>query len=72
MKPVRSESFLAHLVYQPKSLMQSFFVSRASLASASLLAFVSSLALVSSVHTSPGHSFKHSNFIFGAHMHLCP
>ena len=51
--------FLAHLVYQPKSLMQSCFVRRASSASFS-------------VHTSPSHRFKHRNFIFGIHVHICP
>ena len=56
--------FLAHLVYQPKSLIQSCFVHRAS-----SLSLASSLAL--SVHTSPSHGVRRANFIFGTHMHLC-
>ena len=44
-----SKTLLAHLVYQPKSLIQSCFVRRALLSLASMLA----LMLVLSVHTSP-------------------
>ena len=51
-------NFLAHLVYQPKNLLQSCFVHRASLGSA----FVS-------VHTPPSHRIKHTNFIFGTDMY---
>ena len=46
--------FLAHLVYQPKSLIQSCFVHRAS--------------VTVSVHTSPCHRVRHRNFIFSIHM----
>ena len=57
-------SFLAHLVYQPESLIQLCFVRRHRWhrpASASL-----------SVHTSPWHMVRHRNFILGTHMHICP
>ena len=54
---------LAHLVYQPKSLIQSCLVHRASSLASSLLA--------SSVHTSPSHRFKYRSFLFGTDMHLC-
>ena len=54
--------FLAHLVYQPKSLIQSCFV-HCRLASALAPA---------SVHTSPWHMVRHRNFILGTHMHICP
>ena len=53
-------TFWAHLVYQPKGLVQSYLVRRAS----------SSLELP--VYTFPSHRFKHRNFIFGTHMHKCP
>ena len=56
--------FLAHLVYQPKNLIQSCFVHCHHWhhpASASL-----------SVHTSPWHMVRHRNFILGTHMHICP
>ena len=55
--------FLAHLVYQPKRLMQSCFV-----CCVSLLALV----LVLTVQTSPIHRIIHRSFIFGTHVHLCP
>ena len=56
----------SHLVYQPKSLIQSCFVChwhqhwhhRASLSM--------------SVHTSPSHRVRHRNFLFGVPMHICP
>ena len=51
--------FLAHLVYQPRSLLQSCFVHCASLALSLLVSFV---------HTSPNHRLKHRNFIFGSDM----
>ena len=50
---------LAHLVYQPKSVIESCFVRHAS-----------SLASLSSVHTSPSHRIKHRNSIFGTKMHI--
>ena len=53
--------FLAHLVFQPKSLIQSCFVYWRHPASAS-----------ASVHTSPWHMVRHRNFICGIHMHICP
>ena len=58
--------FLAHLVYQPKSLIQSCFVCHRRwhrLASASSL---------SSVHTSPWHMVRHRNFILGTLVQICP
>ena len=57
-------NFLAHLVYQPKNLIQLCFVCRRRPASALALA-------LSSVHTSPCHSIRHRSFIFGTHIHLC-
>ena len=64
---VHMDLVLAHVVYQPKSLIQSCFVHRCwhwhHAASASVLA---------SVHTSPWHRVKHRNFIFGTQMHKCP
>ena len=59
-------SFLAHLVYQPRSLIQSCFVCHRrwhhpALALASL-----------SVHTSPWHMVRHRNFILGTHVQICP
>ena len=60
--------FLAHLVYQPKSPVQSCFV-RHHRWHCPLLALV--LALLS-VHTSPCHRVRHRNFIFDIHMHMCP
>ena len=42
--------------------VQSCFVRRA----------LSLLSLASPVHSSPGHRFKHRNFIFGIHMRVCP
>ena len=53
---------MAHLVYQPKSLIQSCFVHHHP---------VSALALVC-VHSSPWHRVRHRSFMFGTHMHLCP
>ena len=53
--------FLAHLVYQPKSLIQSCLVRHRP---------TSSLALtLASIYTSPWHRVS---FIFGGHLHLCP
>ena len=52
--------FLAHLVYQPKSLLQSCFVR-----CWHCPALVSS---VLSLHTSPWYMARHRNFILGAHM----
>ena len=51
--------FLAHLVYQLKSLVQSYFVRRAS-----CIAVVVVALMLTSVHTSPSHRFEHRNFIF--------
>ena len=47
---------MAHLVYQPKRLIQSCFDPRASSALASL---------ASSVHNPPGNRVRHRNFSFG-------
>ena len=52
-----SLGFLAHLVYQPKSLIESCFSHRA-------------LALVS-VHTSPGTGLDIETSYFGPHVHIC-
>ena len=62
------DRFLVHLVYQPKSLIQSCFVRRHWhwLQHRPVLV----LALVS-VHTSPWHRVIHRNFIFGIPMHIC-
>ena len=57
--------FLAHLVDQPKSLIQSCFVHRRWHP-----ALVS--MLVSSVHTSSWHVVIHRNYIFGIHTHIYP
>ena len=54
--------FLAHLVYQPKSLIQSCFVHRCH--------WPALAAVSSSVHTSPWHRVRHRNFILGTHMHI--
>ena len=52
---------LAHLVFQPKSFIQSCFVRWHHPESVS-----------ASVHTSPWHMVRHRNFILGTHMHICP
>ena len=57
---------MAHLVYQPKSLIQSYFVVRRR------RWHRPALSSSSSVHTSPCHRVRHRNFIFGTHMHICP
>ena len=62
----QSICFLAHLVYQPKSLIQSCFVHRRRWHRP-----VSASAVLS-VHTSPWHMVRHRNFILGTHMHICP
>ena len=64
----KSLKFLAHLVYQSKSLIQSCFVCchHWHCPASSL---VSSL---SSVHTSPWHMVRHRNFILGTLMYICP
>ena len=68
MLPYRCEPFLAHLVYRPKSLIQSCFVHRRHWCRpASALAVA-----LSSVHTSPWYMGRHRNFILGTHMHICP
>ena len=59
-----SHLFLAHLVYQPKSLIQSCFVSRHR--------WRHPASALASVHTFPWHRVRHTNFIFGIHMHICP
>ena len=58
------KSILAHLVYQPKSPIQSCFFRWHwhHPASASVL--------VLSVHTSPWHMVTHRSFIFGTPMHI--
>ena len=65
-KNVQVQFLLAHLVYQPKSIIQSCFACHhhwhhPALASVSL-----------SVHTSPWHMVRHRNFILGTHMHMSP
>ena len=52
---------LAHLVYQPKGLIQSCFVHRTSL---------SSCVIVDICAHPPDHRVKHRNFIFGMNMPL--
>ena len=56
--------FLAHLVFQPKSLIQSCFVHHHR--------WHCSASASASVHTSPWHMVRHRNFILGTHMHTCP
>ena len=58
-------TFLAHLVYQPKSLIQSCFVHHCRWHCPALVS-------VSSVHISPWHMVRHRNLILGTHMHICP
>ena len=60
--PLSPIDFLAYLAYQPKSLIQSCFVCRAS--SATSMASASAL----SGHTFPCHKFKHRNLIL---LHTC-
>ena len=56
---------LAHLVYQPKSLIQSCFVH------CHHWHHPASVSVLSSVHTSPWHMVRHGNFILSIHMHIC-
>ena len=70
LRALEAVGFLAHLVYQPKSRIQSCFVHHVS-SSLLVSSALASSALVS-VHTSPSHRVRHTNFIFGTHMHQCP
>ena len=64
----RDLKVLAHLVYQPKGLIQSCFVHHCHWRHPALASVLAS----SSVHTSPWHMVRHRNFILGTHMHICP
>ena len=56
--------FFAHLVYQPKRLIQSWIVCHCCWHCSALAS--------TSMHTSPWHLVRCRNFIFCIHMHICP